>query len=132
MHFRDSHKRNVSCTHDRSSQTFRERSRKRYADEKKEREHELHDNQNDILKAMNDHYEHLRTNRDHVSMQLNSETQKIIVFVILDLNTKITTKNLETYGKDHNHKNKRKAIGFPSFMFVKNKTSVYLFMRIKS
>jgi len=65
MHFRDSHKRNVSCTHDRSSQTFRERSRKRYADEKKEREHELHDNQNDILKAMNDHFEHLRTNRDH-------------------------------------------------------------------
>ncbi len=87
MHFRDSHKRNVSCTHDRSSQTFRERSRKRYADEKKEREHELHDNQNDILKAMNDHYEHLRTNRDHGQYVVKFRNpRKIIVFVILDLN----------------------------------------------
>lgn len=65
MHFRNSSQRQVNGIHDRSSQTFREKSRKRYADEKKEKEHELHENQANILKAMNDHYEYLRTNQDH-------------------------------------------------------------------
>lgn len=80
MNFRNSHQRNVNSIHDRSSQTFRETSRSRYAHEKKEREHELHDNKNNILKVMNDHYEYLRANRDHGAYVVkfrNPESRKV-------------------------------------------------------
>jgi hypothetical protein len=80
MHFRDSQQRKVSCVHDRSSQTFREKSRNRYANEKKEKEHELQDNENDIMKVMNDHYEFLRSSRDHGSYVVkfqNPESHRI-------------------------------------------------------
>lgn len=57
MRFR-TEKKNNGLAHNKSAQTFRENARTHYSSEKKEMAHELHTNEVDILKALNDRYEY--------------------------------------------------------------------------
>jgi len=60
MRFRNE-KKNTGLSHSKTAQTFREKARSHYSSEKKEMEHEFHTNEIDILKALNDRFEHADT-----------------------------------------------------------------------
>ena len=62
MRFRNESK-NDGCAHNKSAQTYRESAKSNYSSEKKEIEHELHTNETDILKAINNQFEHSNTER---------------------------------------------------------------------
>lgn len=63
MRFR-TEKKNSGLAHNKSVQTFTENARTHYSSEKKEMGHELHTNETDILKAINDRFEYGDTQKD--------------------------------------------------------------------
>jgi len=85
MRFRESHQ-NVGTAHDKSKQMTREKARTHYTAEKKEMEHELQTNQEDIMKALNDCYEYSQTTRQKGTYQIemfnrNNKDKKVFTFL---------------------------------------------------